>query len=917
MDKWLTRVGVAAVACAVASEIPAQTTVTTQDEDVVSEVVVTGTRRTDRTVVQSSTPIDVISQETFRTIASTDTNNVLKNLVPSFNVQRLAIADGATYVRPPTMRGLPPDQILVLINGKRFHRAALVQLVGTQVGPLANGAQGVDLALIPTSAISRLEVLRDGASAQYGSDAIAGVMNFILNTNSSGLRTMVRYGQFSRGDGADLQVTANLGLPLGSSGFFNLSGEYASSDETNRGVQSPVALAIFDTRPELRGVIPNPDRISGNPNERSVKFFYNAGINFDNGGEFYTFGNYVQAAKNSVFNWRVPYGAANPDFIPGTDCGATGSPATCSEAAYTSSAFRTANFGAAAVFRPIYLDQTGTFDAEGRPIWDANGATYSFLEDFPGGFVPRFGGDIHDASIVMGYRGELASGLTYDFSGTYGVNRLAYHLNNSVNGSLGPDSPTSFRIGSLEQRETSFNLDTTYPWQVAAFASPVTLSAGLEVHKERYLIGLGDYASYAVGQYGAQVLSNGTTVTQAPGAQGFGGFSPSVVTDRARTSKSIYVGAEGNITERFELGLMGRYDDFTDVGSTATGKVSARFEFVPEFAVRATASTGFRAATPGQQGTYALSTSFSDPTQPLSPVITGTYAIDSVNARYFGATPLKPEKSVNFTAGLVWQPWARTTATLDYYNIKVKDKISLSPTFRVSGSSLTGVAGVVPAGCTATTDREALACLGDPNAQFLYGVNYFLNLFGTRTQGLDLVITNTVNTSFGRWSTTLAANHNETKVTDPSPYDYNGAAAISIEEALPKDKFNLTENWAIGRFSTTARLSWYGPWKSVPGSGTTPINSSTTVPSVPNAPIYSPITPYPSEYTVDLDVAYDATDKITVSVGAENLLNRYPAKDKQNIFPRTGTGQFGGFYPGGSTIATNGMFWYGRISAQF
>lgn len=924
MNKLLARASLAAVACAIGSEGLAQTAAATQDDDVISEVIVTGTRRTDRTVAESVTPIDVISQETFQTMPSSDTNNVLMNLVPSYSVQRLGIADGSTYVRPPTMRGLPPDQILVLVNGKRFHRAALVQLVNTQVTPMAVGAQGVDLALIPTSSIGRLEILRDGASAQYGSDAIAGVMNFILNNNSDGLRTSVRYGKFTAGDGEDIQVTTNLGLPLGSTGFFNLSGEYVDSEATNRGVMSPVGLAILDARPNLADVISNPERPSGNPAERSLKFFANSGIKLDNGGEVYAFGNYVQTRKSSVFNWRVPYGAANPDFIPGTNCGASGSPATCSEAAYTNSALRTATFGAAAVFNPIYLDKLpGVFTATGAPVWNGNGRTFSFLSMFPGGFVPRFGAEIRDASIVGGYKGEFANGLTYDISGTYGMNRISYFMHDSVNGSMGPDSPTSFKPGQLEQRETGANIDMTYPLQVPGIEKPVTLSAGLEYHQERYLIGLGDYASYTAGQYGAQVVSNDgglttRTITQAPGSQGFGGFSPAVVTDRQRSSKSLYVGAEGDITDKFQLAVMGRFDDFTDVGNNTTGKIAARYEFVPEFAVRGAVSTGFRAATPGQQGTYALSTSFRDPLQPLSPVITGTYAVDSVNARYFGAKALKPEKSVNLTTGFVWQPLARTTVSLDYYNIAVDDRISLSPTFTVNATGFNAASdrSVLPSGCTATNDRQALTCLGDPNAQFLYGVNYFANLFDTRTQGLDLVVSNSINSSFGRWNTTLAANYNQTKVTSPNRFDFNGADEYAIEESQPKYKFNLTENWSIGRFSTTARLVWFGPWKSVPSSGTTPINSSTVVPTVPNSPIYNPVLDYPSGYTVDLDVAYDVSDKIRASVGAENILDKYPPLSKTGLFPRTGTSQFGTYYAG-APMSSNGAFWYVKVSAQF
>jgi len=910
MTKWLSGAALAVLAAAMAGEVQAQAAT-----EQVDEVVVTGTRRTDRTVVQSAAPIDIISQETLRTIGTTDTNNILKNLVPSFNIQRYGISDGSTYVRPPTMRGLPPDEILVLINGKRFHRAAVVQLVG---GPLAAGSQGADLALIPTSAINRLEVLRDGASAQYGSDAIAGVMNFTLNRNSSGIRMTARYGQFQEGDGKDYQATANIGLPLGSNGFFNVSGEFVKSGETNRGVQSPPVNALFRIRPDLRSVIPNPDRISGNPTERSYKVFVNSGVKLDNGAEIYLFGDYVKTKKTSVFNYRVPIGAPNPEFIPGTNCNVTSNgPATCSQAAYVNSALRSASFGAAGLFNaPVYLDKTGTFDAQGRPIWNAAGRTYSFLSTFPGGFTPRFRGDITDASIVGGYKGEFR-GVTYDFSGSYGTNRIVYGLSNSVNASMGPESPTQFTLGSLEQRELNFNADFTYSWTVGGLKGPVLLSAGAEYRREQYIIGLGDYASYAVGQYGAQVLSNGTTVTRQPGAQGFTGFGPSVVSDTSRASQAVYAGAEADVTDRLELGLMGRFEHYADFGNTTTGKVSARYELSDALALRGTASTGFRAPTPGQQNTYSVGTNFSDPRNPLVPVQTGTYAVNSAAARYFGAKELKPEKALNFSGGFVLQPFARTTLTVDYYRIRVRDRVSLSPTYNVSSTGITGVRAVLPSNCVAANDKQALACLGDPNADFLFGINYFSNSFATRTQGVDVVFQNTLITGMGRFNTTVAGNWNKTKVIKADPSDVNGARGLAIELTNPKFKFNIMENWQIGRFSTTARLSWYGKFKSVPGSGSTPINNSTVVPDNPSANPYNPILTYPSEYTLDLDVSYQLTKQVQVSVGAENILNRYPARQKLNMFPSTGSTTFGGFYPGETTISTNGAFWYGRVTAQF
>jgi len=842
---------------------PAETPASaSQNAPASDQIVVTGTRRTDRTITDSAVPIDVLSSRDLSTVATGDMNNLLRQLIPSFNVGRFVgiNADGSGFVRPPTLRGLPPDEILVLVNGKRRHRSALVQLNG---GALASGAQGVDLAQIPTIAIDRIEVLRDGASAQYGSDAIAGVINYTLRRASDGIDIRTRYGQYYKGDGKNYQAQADIGLPLGPNGFINAAGEFLDSGYTSRGGQRIGALAVSLARPDL-----TTDKIAqriGDPKVRSYRLFVNGGFDVTDNSQLYFFGNYGLSHQSFQYNYRQPVTVTGP----------------------AQSGVGTATYAQSSVYNTIYLDQL----ADGT--YNANGRTFTFRQVFPNGFTPYFHGKITDISGTGGYKGEFLGGVTYDLSAAYGQSTIAYTMDNSINASLGPDSPTHFYMGSLQQRETNFNADFTYPLEIG-LASPVTIALGGEHRSEAYQIGLGDYPSYAAGPYTVQKLNNGTTVTQAPGTSGFPGYSPNFAVDNSRRSYAGYIDFEVDVTKAFSIGVAGRYEHFSDFGSTTNGKVSARYEFSPVIAIRGAASTGFRAPTPGQLFTTAGITGFvgANPTDNL------TLPANNAAAIAFGAKPLTPEKSTNLAGGVVLTPGHGFSLTVDYYNIKVKDRI--------------GLATYIP--ITTAAQRDTLRVAGLTNWATVGQIRFFANGFATRTQGVDITGSHRANTGIGVFSTTLAVNYNANKVLSRSLAVVDDVRKGNIEQSLPKWRGTLTENWSLGKFAVTARGYYYDSFT----SWALPANGG-------NLKVGS-------EFLADLELRYDLTKSITFAIGGENILNNYPDKairartnyppqaagvPVSNWYEPTQAAVDGSRYVDNSPFGYNGGFWYVRANFKF
>ena len=787
-----------------------------------AEIVVTGTRRNDLTAAKSPIPIDIISSKQLLSQGASDLNDVLRQQVPALNVQRFTSNDGSVFTRPYSMRGLPPDQTLVLINGKRWHRGATVQLSNI---PYIRGSQGPDLATIPSIAIGQLEVLRDGASANYGSDAIAGVLNFRLRTDRQGATLIARYGQYYLGDGKDFLLQGNVGLPLTERGFVNISGEYSNSGITSRQNQRPDAQALIDQG--VQGV-PVPAQRTGNPKAEAARLFVNAGIDLTDTMSFYTFGNYSWSKGTTAFFYRNP--VTNP------------------------------------LFASVPLTQT------------PGGPRFSFRQIFPGGFAPDFNATIRDASVVGGLRGNLLGDLTYDLSSSYGQNRVAYGITNTVNPSLGPDSPTAFKAGQLEQRELNFNFDLTYPLDLG-FVKPLNLAGGLEWRRETWEVTPGEVASYMAGPF-ASVLDpdtpNPTDRVGLPvGSSGFPGLSPSQAGTFSRRNWAAYSALEGDLTNWFSVGIAGRYEDFSDFGSTFNWKINTRVQVSNAIALRGSVNTGFRAPTPGQSNVSSTFANIDAITG--QPFITGIVSPSNPVAVLFGAKPLTPEKSFNIAAGLVLTPTNRLTFTLDYFNIKIEDRIGLSGGFTLTQAQ-----------------RDQLAAAGVPGGGDFRTIQFFGNAFDSRTQGVDLVATYRI-PMFGG-SAILGANVNYTKnkVIRAGPLiTGDRERLLELENFVPDWKGNVSFNYERDRIGLTTRASYYGKWTDF---GPNAANDQTGGPEV----------------LVDAELFYRLTEIFTLAVGGSNIFDNYPDREA-----RAGQLINGFKYLRFSPIGFNGGFWYLRGTAKF
>jgi iron complex outermembrane receptor protein len=847
----------------------------------VETVIVLGTRRTDRSVVDSPSPIDVFGGEELSRQPAADMLDVVKNLVPSFYVPQNTISDASTFVRAPSLRGLGADQVLVMINGKRYNRSALVQVVTGGDTALSLGAQAVDLSLIPSIAVKNLQILRDGATAQYGSDAIGGVINYGLRDNDSGFEAQARYGQTYSGDGESYQFAVNAGFKLFDAGFVNVSGEYFDDGETSRGATRPIAAVFAATNPTLAGQLPNypgPAQIWGSSPTNGYKVFVNSAYDVSENASIYLTANIGHREADQSFNYRSPISAPTPLVI---DNG-TGVPATASP-------------GRNGSFAPIYLTAcpTGNLTCPtGGFIKNAN--TFNFTSVYPAGFTPRFQGVVEQFYGTMGVRGEADNGLTYDLSGTVAKNSLDLAMTKSLNASFGPTSQTEFKFGKLIQRETNLNLDLTYPIEVG-FASPVTLSGGAEYRHEEYEATAGDLQSYAAGPYAVQPLyvqvspgvytrsldlnGNPESASQSPGASGYGGTSPASAKTSTQSNYGIYVGAETDITEAFTVGVAGRYEDYDTFGDTVVGKVNALYRVSDMFSVRGTVGTGFHAPSPGQSNTEILTTAFAPGGEQVQ---TGTYPVTSAIAQYFGAKTLTPEESTNYGVGFIFNPTSNFTLTVDGYFIKVKDRISITSTFDVDAADIAA--------------QPALAAVGVGGA-----VAYFTNGFDTETKGVDAVASYRIDLLDNPLSLTLAYSYNKSEVTKSDPVAIGADRIFDIENITPKHRANASASYEVGCFLINARGNYYSSWRTnqdYPGQK------------------------FGAKVTADLDVSYTVAEKYTVTVGANNLFDEYPDKlaptTANPIYALTNSTADGQIYPrSGGPFGMNGGFWYARLKVKY
>lgn len=814
------------------------------DTVVEDEVIVLGSRRAQsRSTLTAPVPVDTIKAEDLTRQGSTDIIDSMTSVVPSLNASREPISDAATLVRPVNLRSLPSDHTLVLVNGKRRHRGAVV---GEFVSGVNRGAQGVDVNPLFGTSLKQVEVLRDGAAAQYGSDAIAGVINYTLSDDPNARRFMLQYGSSYEGDGTTIEAAALVGFEIAQDGFLTVAMNIKDQEQTSRGVQDGVGDGGGATGLAAAGFpVADPVVNWGQPNvNNDYKFAVNAAVPMEM-GEVYGFGTYATREVDGSFFFRNPTNrsgvfanAGNHLFADTT--GAGGCPV---------GPLPTASFADATAF------------VNGAP---AN--CFSFFSQFPGGFTPRFGGTVEDTAITAGFRGDIDGGLTYDFSAGVGSNNLDYRISNTVNASLGPNTPTSFNLGSQTQTEFVANADFSYAKDVG-LASDLNIAFGAQYLTEEFEISSGDPESFAVGPFIDQGFS--------AGSNGFQGFSDDVAGSFKRDNVGLYIDLEADVTDRLILTGAARYEHFSDFGGTINAKVAGLYAVSENLNLRGSLSTGFRAPTLGQSNLQRSSTGFS------GGQLTEQLTIASTNpiAEFFGGGQLDPEKARNISLGFTTRV-SGLSFTADYFNIQVEDRVSL-----------------VLQPITAA-EQATLVAAGNPEAATITQVNFFTNDFDTRTQGIDVVATYPIMSDFGTTDLTLAYNYNDTDVTDRGA-TITDAREKELERSLPSSRVIATVSHQADAWDALVRFNYYS--------------------EVFDSLFQDPGLPITTKGVgiFDAEVGYTFKDTFRIGVGAKNLFDTYPEEWETGGF----TGESGGFlglvHPPNHPAGFNGGSYYLRVSSAF
>ena len=806
---------------------------------VLDQLVVVGSRAPPRSTTESMVPVDVVPVSDLARQGDTDLSTLLRNVVPSYNVTAEPISDAASISRPASIRNLAPDHTLVLVNGKRRHRSAVIVLFGGN--GVADGAQAPDVATLPSMAMSRVEVLRDGASAQYGSDAIAGVINFVPSTSRSGGAVEIRRGRFGEGDGDMYTVAGNVGLPLGADGFANLSAEFGQADPTSRSVQRDDATALAALGVPVR----DPAQIWGLPEvDDNVKLFANMGYAFGNAVEAYGHGNYHTKAVTGGFYFRNPN---TRDAVFSIDGGGTLLVADMLDAR-DGVLDGSANCPVVPIVNHV-PDQA----ALRRVTEDPN--CFTFQEMFPGGFTPQFGGDVFDVSGVAGLRGSTG-GLEWDLSAGWGTHRVDFFMMNTVNASLGPETPVDFRPGINQQREFNLNLDLAY-----RVGERTHLAGGLERRLESFEIVPGDRASWEIGPLLVQGFS--------ASSNGFPGFSPFSEGRWDRSNVAVYADANHDGADgRWGLGVAARLEDFADFGTTVNGKVSGRVRIAEGVAFRGGFSTGFRAPTPGQANFQHIGTTYDYDIQEL--VNVGTIPPTSAVARTKGGRLLEPETSVNLSLGAALGR-GPLTVTADYFNVAVSGRIALSNDYILTPAEV-----------------EQLLREGVEAARNLRQFRYYNNDFSTRTRGVDLVAAYSPPSLEGNTTFSLLFNHTRTAVTDHGAQDPDGIRVRQLEQALPTTRGGFSATHRAGSLRLIGRANYFSSWWDHADEFT-----------------------YSGKLLLDAEGAYDLSHGVTLAVGAENILDTYPDEN-----PRARSG-VGNLYSQHSPFGFQGALFYVKASYSF
>ena len=794
--------------------------------------VVVGSRARHTAAEQLAVPVDVFTSEQIALQGTNETSQILQNLAPSVNFPRQSVTDANDIVRPFTLRGLSPDHTLVLVNGWRRHQMAVLNTFAYGMGA---GSSGVDMNALPGGAIDRIEVLRDGASAQYGSDAIAGVVNVVMKEGGFAPFINVDAGEYNSKhypiDGQTGDVNGGFGIRLGR-GSLALFGEYLHRDKTNRAwpdIFLADANGVTDVIDTLTGRILQKRNSLTQPN--------------------YHWGDGVEADAMSFGNFRMPLNTGG-----------------------TSELYA---FGG-------YSHRSGT----GNGFWRYLDSERNWPEIYPQGFLPEFHPDVRDFSGVAGFRG-IVSGWSLDAGGSLGGNRFDYNLRHTLNASLGPcldvpcapgpdgvlgtpDDPgipnqLSFFAGRLERMEAIGAINVAKPVQLG-LSAPVNVALGVAVRRESFKITAGERASWINGGHLAQDSATGGGLAPA-GSSVFPGFAPSDASDHSRSNVGAYLDLESQLTPKLLANVASRFEHYSDFGQRLSGKLALRFQPSQRFVVRGAASTGFRA--PGLAQSF-----FSHTTTNVIGgqfVEVGNFPVDNRASRIFGAKPLKDETAVNVSAGFAFTPRDNVTFTVDVFRIQIKDRVLLGATFG---------------------DTVSQRILSDSGFSNIGAVQFFTNGLDTRTRGIDITGGVTVPAGAGTLDLSAAVNYTTNKITrvDPLPAILQGTATdltsildlvttVGIEEERPDWRGTLTAQYTKVRFHALGRVSYYGGFASA-------------------QPSFTDRETYGAKTLVDLELGYQYSD-VNLSIGARNLFDVYPDRPKaefnnnDNTFPWAAASPFG------------------------
>lgn len=852
-----------------------------QDADI-EEVIVTGLRGAPRSVTDAPVAIDTFNTETIEAVSFVETGDVLQALVPSFQNPRSPIADGATFIRQFNLRGLPPQYTLTLVNGKRRHRSALLQP--------GSGDQGPDVATIPTVAIGSIEVLRDGASSQYGSDAIAGVINFNLRENTEGFTLTYDTGEQYEGDGFQSTVQTNLGFALGDDGFFSLSAEYSDVEFVERNDQycggtnpcidqnSPdfdptSTVGAWSLTPEFQAALPNVQTDGetvqpwGQPNNEAFRVFINTGYDLGGGSEFYGFANFSESLGDGPFNWR--------------------------------------HRGFSNVNRNIRLSDGSE--------WGVT-QNQGIGPDYPAGYTPRFEGRVTDYSATGGVRGQTEGGLNWDISARFGSSEIEYRLFNTWNPSYGPLSPTDMDVGDLINQETQYQADFSQEFDLDGLENPLVLAFGVSYLDESFeIVEAQDNPSFLPGLWadpdpfgfcddagaatlsGQAVIANGSTLDCANpddpvynrrnvGSDGFPGFGPVAASVNSRDSYAAYIDVSSDVTDKLLLQAAVRFEDYSDFGDATVGKIAARYYVTDTFALRASAGTGFRAPTPGQQFTTNVRTIL-----PFGvPINAGLFPPLSPAAQALGAEPLDAEDTVNYTLGFT-TTIGELTLTVDWYQIEIEGRVNSVTNRPVSTD---------PANAEGFANFQLLVANNVPNPESLGELNWYANTFDTENSGFDIVATYGYDWGGGHNTDfSFAYNYNQQELDGDVSQFFSPFSQFNFENNLLESNAIVTANHTFEDWTFVARARYFGEYS---------VAQRPTAQSI-DASDFDTQTFDPQIY-IDLEAAYQLNDNFRFTLGARNAFDEYPDEIR---LPQLDTR--GRIYHSGSLVPWTGGFWYGRV----